>query len=70
MATITLSRQELKTIASGLHKLLKKHETNARRKPWNPSLGERDLAKENIARVGVLLDKVRTIIENEPEEMT
>ena len=65
---LTFSRQELKTLASGLHKAIKKLEYNARRKPWSPELGERDLATENLARMNALMAKVRAAIDNTPEE--
>lgn len=68
MATLTLSRQELKSIASGLHKAIKKLEANKRRKPWGPHLGARDLATEQYARLNALLGKIQTAINNEPEE--
>lgn len=68
MATIILSRQELKTIASGLHKLGKKLETNMRRKPWEPSLGARDLASENLVRINALIEKIKSAIASESED--
>lgn len=54
--TVTLDREIAKTTALAIRHKLKRREADARRRPWHPRYGPRDLTSDEIKRLRLALD--------------